>query len=228
MIRIGIAEDQALFRRGIIGLLNSFAKMNVVEEAENGQLLLDKYDEIIGFNENIPDITILDLNMPVLDGIKTTELLKKRFPESKIIIISSFDYQDIIVYLYEKGANAYLDKNAKPKEVETAINSVFEKEFYFNAAAKKALEDSSSKGSAQIRFNNADKLTDSEFEVLLNLCHEKTTLEIADLMNVSTRTVEGHKYKLLQKTKAKNTTGLDLFALKANFINISEIKINLF
>jgi len=87
MIRIGIAEDQALFRRGIIGLLNSFAKMNVVEEAENGQLLLDKYDEIIGFNENIPDITILDLNMPVLDGIKTTELLKKRFPESKIIII---------------------------------------------------------------------------------------------------------------------------------------------
>tara|TARA_B110000503_G_C7069867_1_gene380398 strand:- start:626 stop:973 length:348 start_codon:yes stop_codon:yes gene_type:complete len=115
MIEIGIAEDQSLFRKGIVGLLNSFDNIEVVEEAEDGQEILKRYKELHDGQETLPDITILDLNIPVLDGIKTTEKLKELHPDSKIIIISSFDDQDIVVHLYEKAANAYLDKNAEPE-----------------------------------------------------------------------------------------------------------------
>lgn len=228
MIKIAIAEDQALFRRGIIGLINSFEDIEVIEEAENGQILLDKYEEMLEYQEQLPDITILDLNMPVLDGIKTTERLKQLYPNLKIIIISSFDDKDIIVHLYEKGANAYLDKNAEPEEVEMAIRSVFEKEVYLNQAAKEALEDASVHANDQFILDKKDLLSDREKEVLIHLCNERTTQETADIMNVSKRTVDGHRSNLLQKTSSKNTTGLVLYAIKANFINASELKINLY
>lgn len=227
-IRIGIAEDQALFRKGIVGLLNSFPNISVGEEAENGQALLDIYDEISRCGEQIPEVTILDLNMPVLDGIKTTERLKECYPDIKIIIISSFDDQDIVVHLYEKGANAYLDKNAEPEEVEEAVNAVYNNGFYFNKAAKDALEDVNINNDKPIILNSEDSLTEKELEVLKYICHGLTTDEIADILCVSNRTVDGHRSKLLQKTNSRNTTHLVLFALKSKLVNISELKISLF
>ena len=227
MISIGIAEDQALFRKGIIGLLNSFENIEVVEEAENGQELLNRYKDLHDGQMALPDITILDLNMPVLDGIKTTEKLKKLHPDSKIIIISSFDDQDIVVHLYEKGANAYLDKNAEPEEVEEAIKAVFENDFFFNKEAKMALEDASTNTKDKIVLHSKDKLTERELGVLKYICYTKTTEEIAKKMNLSKRTIEGHRLKLLQKSNSKNTTGLVVFALKAKLISVSELKVNL-
>ncbi len=227
MIRIGIAEDQALFRKGIVGLLNSFDNIQVVEEAENGQEILNRYQDLNEAEEALPDITILDLNMPVLDGIKTTEKLKELFPNLKIIIISSFDDQDIVVHLYEKGANAYLDKNAEPEEVEEAINTVFTYDFFFNKAATNALEDASTNSKDTIVLNSVDALSERELEVLKYICYANSTDEIADKMSISKRTVEGHRSKLLQKTDSKNTTSLVLFSLKAKLINISELKVNL-
>lgn len=224
-ISIGIAEDQALFRKGIVGLLNSFDNIQVIVEAENGQELLDKYNDLKAGDMPLPDITILDLSMPVLDGIKTTEILKKRAIETQIIIISSHDDEDIIVHLYEKGANAFLDKNAEPEEVETAIRSVKEKDFYLNEAAQNALKEASSSNS--VSLTPLDALTDREVDVLKLICQEKTSAEIADLINLSKRTVENHRTHIMHKVQAKNTTGLVLFAIKTNIINVSELKISL-
>jgi len=228
MIRIGIAEDQALFRKGIVSLLNSFHNMEVVEEAADGQEIVNRYKELHAAQEALPDITILDLNMPVLDGIKATVQLKELFPQLKIIIISSFDDQDIVVHLYEKGANAYLDKNAEPEEVEEAINAVFTNDFFFNKAAKDALEDASTDTPNTIVLHAQDALSKRELEVLKYICYANTTEEIANIMSVSKRTVDGHRSKLMQKTSSKNTTSLVLFALKAKLVNISELKVNLF
>ncbi|MBL4709072.1 MAG: response regulator transcription factor [Flavobacteriales bacterium] len=237
MIRIGIAEDQALFRKGIVGLLNSFRGFQVVVEAENGIDLLKKYEELIACEEDYPDITLLDLNMPEMDGIKATEKLKSLIPEKKIIIISSHNDQDIIVHLYEKGANAFLDKNAEPEEVQLAIRSVMQNDFYFNEAAKEALEDATNEtveeeqvqeGDEPIILDSIEMLTDREIEILRYICQEKTALEIGILLEISKRTVDGHRMKLLAKTKSKNIAGLVLFTIRCGIMSVSELKINLY
>lgn len=233
MIRIGIAEDQALFRKGIVGLLNTFRGFEVVVEAENGVDLLKKYEELIACEEDYPDITILDLNMPLMDGIKATEKLKSMIPEKKIIIISSHNDQDIIVHLYDKGANAFLDKNADPEEVKTAIKSVMKNDFYFNEAAREALEDVTNvsedlEDTGEVILVKVEDLTEREIEVLKFICQEKTAQEIGDILEISKRTVDGHRLKLLSKTKSKNIAGLVLFAIKSGIISVSDLKINLY
>ena len=227
MITIGIAEDQALFRKGIVALLNSFENITVEVEAENGKDLVEKYATKTNKVQPIPLITILDLRMPVLDGIKTTEQLKTLYPNCKIIIISSHNDNDIIVHLYEKGANAFLDKNAEPEEVEIAINNVLQNDFYFNQAAQQALDDVKNTGH-QVILLPEDALTNRELEILKLICQEKTANEIAQQLSISKRTVDNHRTKLLQKTNAKNITGLVLFAIKTNLVSSSELKINLY
>lgn len=227
MITIGIAEDQLLFRAGIVGLLNSYPEFKVIVEAENGQQLLDKYSSSKSVDEKIPDITLLDLKMPVLDGIKTTEKLKKILPDSKIIIISSHNDEDIIVHLYEIGANAFLDKNAEPEEVELAIKSVNQNDFYFNEAARSALEENITADDGAF-FLEADvnDLSKREVDILKLICKEKTSQEIGNLLFISKRTVDNHRTNLIKKTKVKNITGLVLYAIRGNVINVSELKIN--
>ena len=225
MITIGIAEDQALFRKGIIGLLNSFEGFEVIVEAEHGQDLIDQYKILNDNGKDSPLITILDLRMPVLDGIKTTEILKNEIPESKIIVISSHNDQDIIVHLYDKGVNAFLDKNAEPEEVELAIKSVLQNDFYFNSAAKEALEKDIS--IEKVNLAPEDALTNREIDVLKLICQEKTTSEIAEELFISKKTVDNHRSNLIWKTEAKNMTGLVLFAIRSGILNVSELKINL-
>ena len=225
MITIGIAEDQVLFRVGIVHLLNSVKDFQVIVEAENGQDLLEKYGDLELGEEPYPDITILDLRMPVMDGIKTTEKLKKIIPDSKIIIISSHNDVDIIVHLYEKGANAFLDKNAEPEEVEQAINSVMYNDFYFNETARTALEENPP-SERDIRLDVVESLSERERDILKLICTEKTSQEIADILFISKRTVDNHRTSLIQKVGAKNITGLVLFAIRADIVNVSELKIS--
>lgn len=227
-IKIGIAEDQALFRKGIVSLLDSYEDFSVIVEAENGKDLIDQYSSIENsMDGQLPDITILDLRMPEMDGIKTTEYLKGRHPESKIIIISAHDDEDIIVHLYEKGANAFLDKNAEPEEVELAIRNVVKNDSYFNEAAKIALEDASESNDKEVYFTILDKLSSREKDVLRLLCKEKSSQDISKELFISKRTVDNHRNSLLNKTGAKNSTGLVLFAIQSNLINVSELKISL-
>ena len=127
-INIAIADDQMLFRRGMAGIINTFENMTVICEADNGHKLL-------GFLETTtqkPDVILMDLSMPELNGIDTMKFIHEKYPEQKVIILSIHNEEKFVIYLIELGASAYLFKNSEPEDVEKAIRGVIEKGFYFS------------------------------------------------------------------------------------------------
>jgi DNA-binding NarL/FixJ family response regulator len=208
VIRIALADDQHLFRKGMAMLLRDMADAQVVLECANGAELLDAL-------KNIPvDIVLLDLQMPVLDGIGATERIKAEFPHVKVIILSTHDEDKFIAHLMELGANGYMLKTAEPDEIDTAIRAVAQSGFYLNDAVDKALLHGLVK-KKQVKpvFQEIDPLSDRELEVLRGICQELTTAEIAEKLFVSPRTVDFHRNNLLLKTGARNAAGLVVYAM---------------
>lgn len=126
-INVAIADDQVLFRKGMISIVNSFENIQIILEVDNGKALI----EAIEAAEVKPDIILLDLSMPELNGVDTTKILHQKFPEIKIIILSVYSEDRFVTHLMELGVNAYLFKNVEPTEVEKAIWAVIEKDFLF-------------------------------------------------------------------------------------------------
>jgi len=153
-----------------------------------------------------------------MNGIETLNELRQRFPQIKVIILSIHSDENLIAKMIESGANGYLVKNARPEEVQAAIQTVIEKDFYFNeqtlAAMRKGLQSKRKK----ITLNVADSLTPREKEVLELICREYNTAEIASELYISERTVDGHRNNLMLKTGSKNTAGLVVFAMKNNVL----------
>lgn len=222
MRTVAIAEDQALFRKAMVALINTFANYQVVEEADNGKALIEKLNE-----NHLPDIFLLDLRMPEFNGIQTTEYFRDINDDVKIIIISAHDDPDIIVHMYELGVNAYLDKNADPEEVLKALDEVYENGHYIGEKTREVMSElSGSSNPHDFRLDRASRLSDREIEVLRLLCRQNNTSEIASKMCISKRTVDGYRCKLLDKTASKNTVGLVLFAVKNNLLDHAQLKIS--
>ncbi len=210
-IKIGIVDDQQLFRKGVASLCNSFNNVSVVLEAGDGNELLKMIPEL----QELPDILLLDLNMPGMDGMETTKRLKRTFPSIKIIILTIYNEDRFILHLLESGANAYLFKDCEPVEFEKAIRAVYNDGYYFSEFILKVLHESSQKPRKNISGENPFvDITAREKDVLLLICEEYTTQEIADKLFISARTAEGHRNNLLVKTGCKNTAGLVIFAIK--------------
>jgi len=208
VIRLALADDQHLFRKGMALLLRDMADAQVVLECANGEELL------AGIKHTPVDIVLLDLQMPVLDGIETTKRIKQDFPQVKIIILSTHDEDTMIAQLMELGANGYMLKTAEPDEIDTAIRSVAQSGFYLNDAVNKAmLHGLVMKKQVKPTFNEIDPLSERELEVLRGICQELTTAEIAEKMFVSPRTVDFHRNNLLLKTGARNAAGLVVYAM---------------
>jgi len=220
-ISIAIAEDQHLFRKGMIALLNSIEDFEVIADGENGADLLDK----INHNELKPDIFLLDLSMPVMDGLELTEHLKLINPYANIIIVSAHDDKDIIVHLYEKGANAFIDKNAEPAEIELAIRNVHENGFYINRMAQNALKEIADKKEKPKLSSYKLELSKRERDIVRLVCFEKSSSEIGTQLNLSTRTIENYRYKIMRKTNSKNMAGFILFSLKTGIVDLAELKV---
>ena len=211
MIRIAIADDQLLFRRGMVSIINQFPDIEVVLEADNGQVLLDA----LAIADPKPDVVLLDLSMPVLNGVETTKLIHQHHPGLRIIILSVYGEDRFVSHLIDLGVNGYLFKNVEPKEVEQAIRTVMEQDFYFNQAFLNAMRSRINKKTRLLLTDDIPSLlTVREKEVLQLICKQLTAQEIDDTLCLSTRTVEGHRNNLLEKTGAKNTAGLVLFAIK--------------
>ncbi len=213
MIRIGITDDHKLFRRGMNSMLADFEGIEVLFEASNGQELLDE------LKKTAVDLVLLDLQMPELDGIATTPLLRAQYPDLKIIILSMHDDDQMIAHLMELGAHGYLLKDAEPEEVETAIRTILDQGFYFNERVSKAmLAGLVQKKKITPTFSHQTELSEREIEVLKLICQELTSQEIADKLFISKRTVEGHRNHLLEKIGAKNTVGLVVYAAQQGMI----------
>ncbi len=132
-MKLGIADDHELFRKGFISMLSNVPDFDFVLEAANGQELLDKLPA------NMPDIVFMDLQMPVMDGIQATELAFERYPDIKIIVVSMYNEDRFVIHMLEKGVQGYLLKDTSPDEVEKAIRRVAEEGFYYNDFVSKAM-----------------------------------------------------------------------------------------
>lgn len=209
-IKIALVDDEVLFRKGISFLLQREDNIDIIFEASNGEELLSNLnDSIIK-----PDIIMMDLKMPVLNGVEATKIIRKLFPEIKIIALTSYDTKSFIANMIQVGAVAYLIKNTTPKDLIHTINQVSKKGFYYSENVLKTIQETiistkNSKGNLETSF-----LSPREIEILQLICLQKTTTEIAEHLYLSPRTVEGHRNNLLLKTESRNIAGLVVYAIQ--------------
>lgn len=217
MIHVAIADDQLLFRKGMMAIVDGFENIQITLEADNGRSLLDA----LQMADPLPNVVLLDLSMPELNGVETTKQIHKLYPNLKIIILSVYSEDRFVTHLMDLGVNAYLFKNVEPVEVERAIRDVVEKEFYFNEAFLTAMKNRMSVRKPRRLLTEAIPtiLTARETEVLDLICKQRTAPEIADQLCLSIRTVDGHRANLLEKTGARNTAGLVIFAIKNGLLD---------
>lgn len=219
-IHIAIADDEALFRRGMRLILEDYPDLQIQFEAENGEVLLQKIKD----SADPPEVLLLDLKMPTMDGIEAAKIIREQFPSILIIVVSSHVSKPFILNMIEIGAAGYLGKNADPEEVVETIRTVREKGFCYNNMVMEVIRDNIT--GKQIpkahSFNAPMELTSREQEVLQLICEELTNAEIAQKLFISNRTVEGHRNNLLSKLGCRNTAGLVVYALKYNLVQLSK------
>lgn len=214
VIKVAIADDHKIFRKGVILSLRPYTNIKFVLEAENGEELL------AGIAEAAPDVVLMDLRMPQKDGIETTKILSKQYPNIYVLVLSMHEDERFVSHLMENGANGYLLKNAEPQEIKKAIMDVFEKGYYLNNFVNRILiKKAHSKQKALPSLNSEVTITDKEKEVLQFICMEFTAQEIAQKMDISPRTVEAIKDRLMERFGSKNTAGLVFFAVKNNLVD---------
>lgn len=220
-IKLAIVDDQKLFLNGLKYIIDTFEGIDLVIEANNGAELLQQMEDVT------PDVILMDLKMPVMDGVATTQHLKKHQPEIKIILLSMYNEERLINHMMEIGANGYLLKDEEPEIVEEAIRTVMQKDFFFNEYVSRALlkgmkgvKGKPTTPSASFSSNAAINLSKRELEVLQLICEELTTAEIANKLFISVRTVEGHRKKLVEKTGVKNMAGLVIYAMKSGLVEV--------
>jgi len=212
-IDIVITDDHKLFRKGIASLLEDFDFIGNIYEAGNGKELLSLLMEV----ESLPDLILLDLQMPEMDGMEATRKIREKYPDIKIIILTMQDDEQIILYMIQQGVNGYLMKSADPDELEKAFKDVIRKDLYFPEDISKLVYSSLNEKKSNIKVID---LTKREIKVLELICKEYTANEIAEELQVSPRTVEGYRTKLLDKTGSKNLAGLVVFAFKNELVEM--------
>ncbi len=214
VIKVAIADDHKIFRKGVVLSLRPYSNIKFVQEAENGDELL------AGLSESAPDVILMDLRMPQKDGIETTKIVSKQYPNIYVLVLSMHDDERFVSHLMENGANGYLLKNAEPQEIRRAIVDVYEKGYYLNNFVNRILiKKAHAKQKTLPSLNNDISISDKEKEVLQYICMEFTAQEIAQKMEISPRTVEAIKDRLMERFGSKNTAGLVFFAVKNNLVD---------
>ncbi len=215
-IKVLIADDHVLYRAGVKTALSTKKDVKVIAEADNGMHLLNMLKMVQ------PDVILLDIQMPVMDGIGALPEIKKNWPHIRVIMLTMMDDHSMITKLMELGANSYLSKTSDSEIIYEAIKTCFEQEYYFNSLTNKALLTNLKQRNNVVPQKFAPQeanLNDKEMLILRLMCEEKSTKEIADIVDLSPRTVEAIRDKLKVKTGAKSTAGLIMYAVKNNILN---------
>jgi two-component system response regulator DegU len=203
-LSLAIADDHVLFRKGLVALLKGIKGVEVLFEAGNGRQLLE------GMATRQPDLALVDVEMPEMDGVETTRQLRARYPDVKILIISMHDDEDLILNLMEEGAHGYLLKNAEPAEVGKALEELMELGFYYNSLVTGVLHRAAL---AARQTPHQEPLNRKELAVLELLVQEHTNAEVAEKLSIGIRTVEARRARIMAKTGTRNVAGLLRYAL---------------
>jgi len=208
-ILIALVDDHSLFRRGIASLIQTFPEYEVLFDASSGEECCNKIN-----GQFKPDLVLLDINMPVFNGMQTALWLQQNYPEIHVIILSMFDDEDTVIAMMKTGIKGYLLKDAEPAEFKKALDSVTANDVYFPAFVTRYLAKSLSKNPEPIRLNAR------EIEFIRFASTELTYKEIADKMFVSLRTVDGYRDQLFIKLHVKNRIGLVLYAIRHKIVEL--------
>lgn len=209
IFQIALVDDHSLFRSGIAALINNFKGFKILFEAADGQELIRKITPKVK-----PDIVLLDINMPNMDGIETARWLRANYPGVHIIVLSMFEDAEKVLTMVKMGVKGYLLKDAEPHEFEQALNNVAQNEVYYPQFVTKHLINNFNKPVDSVKLNNR------ELEFLRLTGTELTYKEIADQMCISVRTVDGYRDQLFEKLQIKSRVGLVLYAIKNNLIEL--------
>ena len=214
MAKLSLADDHILLRNGLAQLVESLGH-TVLFEANNGiefKKLLDK--------NNLPDIVLLDINMPEMNGYETSQWLKINYPEIKVLALSMYDNETSIIRMLKNGARGYILKDSEPAELKAAIHALEQKGFYYSDLVSGKLIHAINKMDDEgTDLKTPAPLSDREAQFLKYSCTELTYKEIADKMFLSPRTIDGYRDALFEKLKVKTRVGLVMYAIKSGIVN---------
>jgi two-component system invasion response regulator UvrY len=212
-IQVAVADDHSLLRSALARLINTFDGYTVIMEADNGRDLCEKIE-----NNVLPDIVLLDLNMPEMDGFETTQWLHKKYPHVKVLTLSMLSDERSIIKIFRLGAKGYLLKNADPSELKQALDAIMNKNVYLSEYVSGKLVSG--------LHNDADVddrevvLNEKEREFLRWACSELSYKDIAEKMYLSPRTIDDYRQSLFNKLKVHSRVGLVMYAIKNKIVEL--------
>ena len=212
--KIALVDDHTLLRKGLASLIQSFDTYSVILEADNGKDFINKLKP-----EALPDLVLMDINMPEMDGYQASNWLKENYPDIKILTLSMYDNESAIIRMFRAGAKGYILKDCDPMELKTALHSVIHKGFYYSEMITGSLIHNINSNSDD-HTNGSKSLNEREISFLKLVCSELTYKEIADKMFLSPRTIDGYRDALFEKLNVKTRVGLVLYAIKYGIVNI--------
>jgi DNA-binding NarL/FixJ family response regulator len=212
-IKVAIADDHKIFRDGIKMALRDRDYLKILWEAEDGKDLMHK------LKLKQPDVLLMDIRMPEIDGVNAIGILRKEYEEIKIIVLTMYDDQEMVTKMMEMGANAYLTKTTDPEEIYQAILTCMNDDFYFNDLVNKAvLLKLQHKKTVRQFYPNPIKFSEKEIKILKCIAEDKTTEEISKEVFLSPRTIETIRQQMKQKVGAKTIAGLVMYAMRNKFL----------
>lgn len=213
-IKIAIADDHKIVRQGYCALFNTENSVKLVFDVENGREVLNQLEK------NEIDVLLLDIDMPVLNGKQTLNILNVKYPDVKVIMLSMYFDDFHIAEFVTNGARGFLAKNTDFDDVIDAIHSVNDQGYYFNNKISKVLLTKLIHSKKINPIFSLDPLTDNEIEVLRLICNEKTNIEIGQILNKSKKTIDGYRSRIALKTNARNTAGMVIYAIKHGIFQV--------
>ncbi len=223
-IKIAIADDHSLFRKGLIKLLDE-DRYELLFDVENGKLLTER---ISSMGDNHPDIVIMDIEMPGMNGYETVSWLRNNYPDIKILVVSMVDREEAIVRMLKLGVKGYLSKEMEPEDLHAALQSIIRKNYYYTDFVTNKLvhsiqnEDIITENTDEFLLNHEiwDGLNNKQKEFVRYACTDLIYEEIADKMCVSPKTIDGYRDVVFERFNVRNRVGLVLYAIKNKLVSI--------
>src|SRR5690349_21508129 len=214
---VALVDDHVLLRNGLASLVKSFGEYTVLFEANNGKHFIDQ----LSSPRSLPDVVLLDINMPEMDGYDTALWLKKHHPEIKVLALSMYDNENAIIRMFKAGAKGYILKDCDPQELRTALDSIVRKGYYYSEMVTgKLIYTLNQLDEEESNIKQLVQLNEREIEFLKLACTEMTYKEIADRMFLSPRTIDGYRDALFEKLSAKTRVGLVMYAIRNGIVPV--------